>query len=109
MFHKNFSAFFFLHLNFFFFFFFSYFNNWYIPPVANEEPGSLDVSDEVTIVVYDKRGDSTHTPLGEVSFTVVGDVTVTLTVISPETQEQQAYEVCFFAFVLQMITLYLIT
>lgn len=60
---------------------------------AVEGPGSLDVGEELTLEVYDERGDSKHTTLGEVSFTVKGDVTVTLRIQTPDSQEARTFTV----------------
>ena len=58
-----------------------------------DEDGSLDVGASLEIKVYDERGDSKHTSLGEVSFSVVGDVVVTLEIRTPNTQEINSYMV----------------
>ena len=60
-----------------------------------EGDGSLDVGDALEIKVYDERGDSKHTSLGEVSFTAIGHVLVTMEIRTPNTQEINSYMVSF--------------
>ena len=63
---------------------------------ARGEDGSLVVNNNLVLDVYDKRGDSKHTSLGEISFRVEGSVRVTIQVLTPDTQEVNTYSVSSF-------------
>ncbi len=58
--------------------------------------GNLPVTDGLTITLHDTRGDNVRTALGEISFKVEGDVTIKLTVLSPDSRNPQIFKVALF-------------